>query len=230
MTSAERESVAVREPKAMGGPQERSRSSRRSRSLQGHWSRPVRMLWILVALSAACAATSSIGSPTQSRHISGSSDEGTGQFRDWGGLIKTLAATGGSCKARSRARDDGSPAIVFPAICLFVAGGTTVSEEARPMVAAIAGELAGAIDREFWISVHASTVPDTERVNRTRAAALVRALIRAGVAPGRLASVVGFAPPDSTPPENGVVVGDAALIEIVASPVQGIASPPVSDQ
>jgi hypothetical protein len=185
---------------------------------------------MLVVVSTACATSPSIGSPTPSSHIVGSSDGKSGPFRDWNRLIKTLAATSGSCKATSRERDDGSPAIVFPSSCVFVAGGTTVSEGARSIVAAIAGELSGAVDREFWIAVYNSTGPDTERVNRIRATALVNVLMRAGVAPGRLASVVGFAPPDPAPAGNRVVVGDAAVIEIVASPVPGIASPPVRGQ
>ena len=189
-----------------------------------------RALWLLATVGAACATAPSVGSPTPLGHASQASDERVGHFRDWNGLIKTLAATAGSCVATSQDREGGSTAILFPVACLFEGAGTTVNEGSRPVVAAIAGELTSAVDREFWIAVRASSISSTEPVNRARAGALVNALIAAGVAPERLAAVVGFTAQDPTLADHPAIVAGTAMVEIVASPLPAIAFPRGSGQ
>ena len=186
-----------------------------------------RALWLLATVGAACATAPSVGSPTPRGHASQASDERVGHFRDWNGLIKSLATTVGSCVATSQDREGGSTAILFPVGCLFAGADTTVNEGSKPVVTAIAGELTSAVDREFWIAVRASAISSTERVNRARAGALVNALMAAGVAPERLAAVVGFTAQDPTPRDSPAVVAEAAVIEIVASPLPVVAFPRV---
>ncbi len=191
--------------------------------VQGDRSWRDRALWLLATVGAACATGPSVGSSTPRGHASHPPNEGVGHFRDWNGLIKTLAATAESCVATSQDREGGSTAILLPVACLFGGAGTTVNEGSSPVVTAIASELTSAVDREFWIAVHASAISSNERVNRARAGAVVNALIAAGVAPERLAAVVGFTAQDPNP----AVVAEAAVIEIVASPLPAIAFPRV---
>ncbi|MEO7669548.1 MAG: hypothetical protein ABIW57_09420 [Polyangia bacterium] len=111
-------------------------------------------------------------------------------------------------------------AIVFTASCLFGEGETQLGPGARPAVAAIARELTGVTDREFWIAARTPRSNDGGRGSRERAGALVNALIAAGVAPQRLAALLGVGGGTGTdqdaPPLPAAFAG-TPILEILAA-------------
>lgn len=156
-----------------------------------------------------------------------SEDGQSGRFTDWKRLIEALSRVGSvagarKCEAVSQHgkgdREGDAPALLFPASCLFPSGGTAVSESGRPAISAIAAELRDIKDREFWIAARASEAPGGERLNRSRAQAVVTALIGAGVSARRLMAVVGFDDGSQSSSSMPPAFGGGAVIEIVAAP------------
>ena len=132
----------------------------------------------------------------------------------WKQLAKTLAELAPACGG-GPSQGLGSTGIVVPAACFFSADETTLNTTARPAVAAIARELNRASDCEFWINVRTPAGQgDAVRKDVARASAMVAALVAAGVAPERLAAVVGV---DDGGPSRLRLGG--AFVEIVVVPI-----------
>jgi outer membrane protein OmpA-like peptidoglycan-associated protein len=132
----------------------------------------------------------------------------------WNQLATALAELAPAC-AGGPSQGLGSTGIAVPAACFFLADETTLNTAARSVVAAIARELNRASDREFWIDVHTPAGQgDAARKDAARASAMVAALVAAGVAPERLAAVVGV--DDGT---SSRVWPGGAFVEIVVVPI-----------
>jgi len=139
---------------------------------------------------------------------------------DWNQLVQALSGLASTCGAVGKSRDGETTGIAVPAECLFERGdGMTISPGARPAVTAIARELKRVAGREFWIAVRgAQKTREASRVSAARAAALVKALIGEGVAPDRLAAVVGFGDAEATVYEGPASLAGVALVEIIVAP------------
>ncbi len=147
-------------------------------------------------------------------------------FAGWDRLVKVLSrpeSGGAGCRALKQDRDDQGHALVLSAVCFFSDGMTTVSAPSRAAVDAIAAELRGATDREFWIAANAPVGPGavSTQTMRERAAAFVNALIAAGVPPNRLAALMGSGGEAELASSRlaETPLAGAATIEIVAAPV-----------
>jgi outer membrane protein OmpA-like peptidoglycan-associated protein len=184
---------------------------------------------MVMVIGCATGQSENAGSSSQELRSGGRGQgPGAGRFTDWTRLSKTLTSGDsvglhqGSrrCTAVTQDREDGVKAIVFMASCLFAEGENQLGPDARPAVAAIARELKGVTDREFWIAARTPRSNDGERASRERAGALVNALIAAGVAPQRLAALLGVGGGSGTsgdaPPLPAVFAG-TPILEIVAA-------------
>lgn len=137
--------------------------------------------------------------------------------------LPRLASGGSGCQGAQQDRDDQGSALVLPAACLFPDGKTTIGPPSRPAIDAIAAELKSAPDREFWIAVTAPARSGaaSDQFTRERAAAVVNALMAAGVPPNRLAALLGpGGDAAQTPPRlAGTPLASVATVEIVAAPL-----------
>ena len=139
---------------------------------------------------------------------------------DWQQLFDALSGLAGSCGAIGKTKDSASSGIVMPVDCFFEGEETTLAEKAKPVIAAIARELKQMGERDFWIDVRPGRdKPDAGKLTSARAGAVVSALVAQGVAPQRLAAVVGFGNSEvesyegSRPPAPG-----SAIVEIIVAP------------
>lgn len=199
---------------------------RRDRPWRSHRSRWFLLVAIATGAGVVGCATDGAEKSSRSQDLrsSSGSSAAAGRFGDWKVVIKRMAqAGGGSCVATSQDREARAVAIVFPAACLFSENAATPGDAFRPALGAIAAELVRVTDREFWIAARGSRGPAgtrDERMNRSRAEAVVAGLIASGVAPDRLAAVFGDVGPGGTEPGGAGPGGSGPgpVIEIVAAP------------
>ena len=118
--------------------------------------------------------------------------------------------------------DDGIVRLVLPMDAMFVAGGNTLSAEGKRQVQQIAGVLSASTGRRYQVVTHTDDSPDksasTWDLGATRAVAVTRQLLAAGVGPDRI-SAATYA--DSRPvASNASKDGKAAnrRVEIVVVP------------
>ncbi|MES1172392.1 MAG: hypothetical protein ABUL77_04070 [Bacteroidota bacterium] len=180
----------------------------------GH--RPRHIPWLFVALvCGACATTEPPPAASPARDVAAKES----RVADWNQLVKALSGLASTCGAVGKSRDGEATGIALPAECLSGREGTAVVGGARPAVAAIARELRRVTDREFWIAARSGGQTQSGgRANAARAAALVNALVAEGVAPDRLAAVVGFGDAEGTVYDGPAALTGAALVEIIVAP------------
>jgi flagellar motor protein MotB len=163
----------------------------------------------LGAASCATAEGSAAATTSDPRHDAADVSRAR-RVSDWKRLSAALA--GLPCKAIGVTGEGERTSIVIPADCLFAAEGSALSEAAAPVVTAIARELRQEAERDFWITATPGPpAPNAARLTNARAAAVVAALITAGMPPAHVAAILGLAEREAEPP-------GPATVEIIVAP------------
>lgn len=184
--------------------------------------RPRSGCWLACALATAagCATAGTASSVREADPRDAAATATAKRVEDWQRLFDALSSLAGPCGAVGKTRDSEPAGIVLPVDCLFSGGESAVGDKGQPVVASIARELKAMGDRDFWIDVRGGGEnAGGGRLTSARASALVAALVKEGVAPERLAAVVGFGNREAEAYEGPrAPAPGTAIIEIIVAP------------
>jgi flagellar motor protein MotB len=178
--------------------------------------------WLIFSLAAAgsCATAGARPSARDLDPRDASATATAKRVEDWQRLYDALSSLADPCGAVGKTRDSEPAGIVLPVDCFFSGEEAALGDKAQPVVASIARELKGMGERDFWIDVRGGGVnPGGGRLTSARASALVAALVQQGVAPERLAAVVGFGSREADAYEGPrAPPAGTAIVEIIVAP------------